>query len=31
MLRDAGGIRTAELERELQNIDDAYQQILDGL
>lgn len=31
MLREAGGIRTAELERELQNIDDAYQEILDGL
>ena len=29
MLRDAGGIMTAEVTRELQNIDDAYQQILD--
>lgn len=31
MLRDAGGIMTAEVTRELQNIDDAYQQILDDL
>ena len=31
MLRDAGGVVTAELERELKNIDDAYQEILDGL
>ena len=31
LLRDAGGVLTAEVERELQNIDDAYQDILDGL
>ena len=31
MLRDAGGVVTAELERELKNIDDAYQTILDEL
>lgn len=31
MLRDAGGTMTPELERELQNIDDAYQDLLDGL
>jgi len=31
MLRDAGGGMTPELERELQNIDDAYQEVLDSL
>lgn len=31
MLRDAGGVLTAELERELKNIDDAFQEVLDGL
>ncbi len=31
MLRDAGGGITPELERELQNIDDTYQEILDSL
>lgn len=31
MLRDAGGRMTPELERELQNIDDAYQEVLDSL
>ena len=31
LLRDAGGVMTSEVERELQNIDDAYQEILDGL
>lgn len=31
VLRDAGGVMTPELERELQNIDDAYQDLLDGL
>ena len=31
LLRDAGGVMTPEVERELRNIDDAYQQILDEL
>ena len=31
LLRDAGGGMTPELERELQNIDDAYQEVLDSL
>lgn len=31
LLRDAGGVMTPEVERELRNIDDAYQDILDGL
>ncbi len=31
VLRDTGGVMTPELERELQNIDDAYQDLLDGL
>lgn len=31
VLRDAGGVMTPELERELQNIDDAYQGVLDDL
>lgn len=31
MLRDAGGVVTPELERELQNIDDTYQTLLDEL
>lgn len=31
VLRDADGVMTPELERELQNIDDAYQDLLDGL
>lgn len=31
MLRDAGGVVTPELERELQNIDDTYQILLDEL